>query len=150
VVSIHNAPQKLDTKLLGCNSSISWLIHWKRSWQRSFRLYTQGFWTNMYQLPHKRKKELCLTPKQQFRLMMQDPFLLCLCQRGAFTGFSDDFFAVLLNRKPYMTAKSINGTSRHTRLSARKYGLPYFTLRAMSFSFGGFLVSRISLLKFSV
>ena len=36
---------------------------------------------------HKRRKGLCLTPKQQFRLMMQGPFLLCLCQRGAFTGF---------------------------------------------------------------
>ena len=48
---------------------------------------TKGFWTNVCRLPHKRRKGLCLTPKQQFRLMMQGSFLLCLCQRGAFTGF---------------------------------------------------------------
>ena len=41
----------------------------------------------MCRLLHKRRKGLCLTPKQQFRLMRQDPFLLCLCQRGAFTAF---------------------------------------------------------------
>ena len=41
----------------------------------------------MCRLPHKRRKGLCLTPKQQFRLMRQGPFLLCLCQRGAFTAF---------------------------------------------------------------
>ena len=38
-------------------------------------------------LPHKRRKGLCLTPKRLFRLRLQGPFLLCLCQRGAFTGF---------------------------------------------------------------
>ena len=41
----------------------------------------------MCQLSHKRRKGLCLTPKQQFRLMRQGPFLFCLCQRGAFTVF---------------------------------------------------------------
>ena len=41
----------------------------------------------MCRLLHKRRKGLCLTPKQQFRLMRQGPFLLCLCQRGAFTAF---------------------------------------------------------------
>ena len=41
----------------------------------------------MCRLSHKRRKGLCLTPKQQFRLMRQGPFLLCLCQRGAFTVF---------------------------------------------------------------
>ena len=48
---------------------------------------TKGFWTNVCRLSHKRRKGLCLTPKQQFRLMRQGPFLLCLCQRGAFTAF---------------------------------------------------------------
>ena len=58
------------------------------------------FWTNVCQLPHKRRKWLCLTPKQQFRLMMQGPFLLCLCQRGAFTGSQMiSFSAVPLSRK---------------------------------------------------
>ena len=41
----------------------------------------------MCRLLHKRRKELCLTPKRQFRLMRQGPFLLCLCRRGAFTVF---------------------------------------------------------------
>ena len=41
----------------------------------------------MCRLPHKLRKGLCLTPKQLFRLMRQGPFLLCLCQRGAFTAF---------------------------------------------------------------
>ena len=41
----------------------------------------------MCRLLHKRRKGLCLTPKQQFRLMRQSPFLLCLCQRGVFTAF---------------------------------------------------------------
>ena len=41
----------------------------------------------MCRLLHKQRKGLCLTPKQQFRLMRQGPFLLCLCQRGAFTVF---------------------------------------------------------------
>ena len=41
----------------------------------------------MCRLSHKRRKGLCLTPKQQFRLIRQGPFLLCLCQRGAFTVF---------------------------------------------------------------
>ena len=54
----------------------------------------------MCRLPHKRRKGLCLTPKQQFRLMMQGPFLLCLCQRGAFTGSQMiSFSAVPLSRK---------------------------------------------------
>ena len=58
------------------------------------------FWTNVCQLPHKRRKWLCLTPKQQFRLMMQGPFLLCLCQRGAFTDSQTiSFFAVPLCHK---------------------------------------------------
>ena len=55
---------------------------------------------NVCRLPHKRRKGLCLTPKQQFRLMMQGPFLLCLCQRGAFTGSQMiSFSAVPLSRK---------------------------------------------------
>ena len=41
----------------------------------------------MCRLLHKRRKGLFLTPKQQFRLMRQGPFLLNLCQRGAFTAF---------------------------------------------------------------
>ena len=54
----------------------------------------------MCRLSHKRRKGLCLTPKQQFRLMMQGPFLLCLCQRGAFTGSQMiSFSAVPLSRK---------------------------------------------------
>ena len=61
---------------------------------------TKGFWTNVCRLSHKRRKGLCLTPKQQFRLMMQGPFLLCLCQRGAFTGSQMiSFSAVPLSRK---------------------------------------------------
>ena len=54
----------------------------------------------MCRLLHKRRKGLCLTPKRLFRLMMQGPFLLCLCQRGAFTGSQMiSFSAVPLSRK---------------------------------------------------
>lgn len=55
--------------------------------------------------------------------MTQGPFLLRLCQRGAFTGFSADlFFAVHLCRsgKPSVTARAMNGTSRHGRRANRK------------------------------
>ena len=129
----------------------------------------------MCRLLHKRRKGLCLTPKQQFRLMRQSPFLLCLCQRGAFTAFQMIlFFAVHLSRKrkAVYNRLSINETSRHpqqanreewfyqparTRLAGqiRPYflagGLPGFTLPAIFFfCWRGFLFSRISLLKFSV
>ena len=128
----------------------------------------------MCRLPHKRRKGLCLTPKQQFRLMMQGPFLLCLCQRGAFTGSQTISFSLFLwavSGKPCLTARSINGTSRHARQANREEwfypsdrtrsdrhiksyflagGLPGSTLPAMSlFLFGVFPFSRISLLKFS-
>ena len=129
---------------------------------------------NVCRLPHKRRKGLCLTPKQQFRLMMQGPFLLCLCQRGAFTGSQTISFSLFLwavSGKPCLTARSINGTSRHARQANREEwfypsdrtrsdrhiksyflagGLPGSTLPAMSlFLFGVFPFSRISLLKFS-
>ena len=114
----------------------------------------------MCRLLHKRRKELCLTPKRQFRLMRQGPFLLCLCQRGAFTGFWQFFsFAVPLcrKRKAVYDRLPINGTSRHPQLANREEwfylpaptrparqikpyflagGLPGFTLPTMSF-FGG-------------
>ena len=121
---------------------------------------TKGFWTNVCRLSHKRRKGLCLTPKQQFSLMRQGPFLLCLCQRGAFTGFWRFFFSLFPcagSGKPCMTAHSINGTSRHSRQTNREEwfypsdqtrlakqiktyfladGLPGFTLPAMFFSVG--------------
>ena len=111
----------------------------------------------MCRLPHKLRKGLCLTPKQLFRLMRQGPFLLCLCQRGAFTAFQMIFiFAVPLSRKrkAVYDRLSINVTSRHpqqanreekfylptpTRLAGqiKPYfltgGLPGFTLPAMFF-----------------
>ena len=62
------------------------------------------FGTNVCQLPHSRRKGHCLTPKQQFRLMMQGPFLLCLCQRGAFTGFQMIFFF----RCPFCRKRKVN------------------------------------------
>ena len=88
--------------------------------------------------------------------MKQGPFLLCLCHRGAFTGFLWIFlFAVPLSRKRKAVYDRLpmNGTSRpHGRqtgkndLSARPNefgqtdkpyflagGLPGFTLPAMSF-----------------
>lgn len=106
--------------------------------------------------------------------MMQGPFLLCLCQRGAFTGSQMiSFSAVPLSRKrkavsdrpihkwnkPSCTA----GKPGRMILSVRpdtlgqtykSYflagGLPGSTLPAMSlFLFGVFPFSRISLLKFS-
>ena len=117
---------------------------------------TKQVWTTVYRLPHKRRKGLCLTPKRLFRLMRQGLFLLCLCQRGAFTGFSDDFSFLLFlwagSGKPCMTARFINETSRHTRQANREEwfylpdktglagqikpyflagGLPGFTLPAM-------------------
>ena len=114
--------------------------------------------TNVYRLPHKRRKGLCITPNQWFRLMMQDPFLLCLCHRGAFTGFLWIFlFAVPLSRKRKAVYDRLpmNGTSRpHGRqtgkndLSARPNefgqtdkpyflagGLPVSCFRQCSFSF---------------
>ena len=120
---------------------------------------TKGFWTNVCRLSHKRRKGLCLTPKQQFRLMMQGPFLLCLCQRGAFTGSQTISFSLFLwavSGKPCLTARSINGTSRYARQANREEwfymsdrtrsarhiksyflagGLPGFTLPAMSLFF---------------
>ena len=117
----------------------------------------------MCRLPHKRRKGLCLTPKQQFRLMRQGPFLLCLCQRGAFTVFQMIFLFSLSfwagSGKPCMTAHSINGTSRHSRQTNREEwfypsdqtrlakqiktyflagGLPSFTQLAMLFLLGGY------------
>ena len=105
---------------------------------------------------------------------MQGPFLLCLCQRGAFTGSQTISFSLFLwavSGKPCLTARSINGTSRHARQANREEwfypsdrtrsdrhiksyflagGLPGSTLPAMSlFLFGVFPFSRISLLKFS-
>ena len=95
---------------------------------------------------------------------MQGPFLLCLCQRGAFTGSQTISFSLFLwavSGKPCLTARSINGTSRYARQANREEwfymsdrtrsarhiksyflagGLPGFTLPAMSlFSFWGFL-----------
>ena len=49
---------------------------------------------------------------------MQGPFLLRLCQRGAFTDFRRFFFSLSIwagSGKPRMTARSMNGTSRHPR-----------------------------------
>ena len=72
---------------------ISLIFFFLHKFFRKKRLYpsahhrTKGFWTNVCRLLHKRRKGLCLTPKQQFRLMKQGPFLLYLCQRGAFTVF---------------------------------------------------------------
>ena len=54
---------------------------------------------------------------------MQGPFLLCLCQRGAFTGFwRFFFFAVPLSRKRKAVHDRLpmNGTSRHTRQANRE------------------------------
>ena len=127
---------------------------------------------NVCRLPHKRRKGLCLTPKQQFRLMMQGPFLLCLCQRGAFTGSQTISFSLFLwavSGKPCLTARSINGTSRYARQANREEwfymsdrtrsarhiksyflagGLPGFTLPAIFLFLWGFFFLRISLLKF--
>ena len=115
----------------------------------------------MCRLLHKRRKGLCLTPKQQFRLMMQGPFLLCLCQRGAFTAFQM-IFLFRCSFEPEAESRvwplvSINVTSRHPQQANREEwfylpaptrparqikpyfltgGLPGFTLPAMSF-FGG-------------
>ena len=135
---------------------------------------TKGFWTNVCRLSHKRRKGLCLTPKQQFRLMRQGPFLLCLCQRGAFTAFQMIFLfrcsfepeaesrvwpLVHKWNKPSPTADKPGRMILSARpdTSARQIkpyfligGLPGFTLLAMFFfCWGGFLFSRISLLKFS-
>ena len=54
--------------------------------------------------------------------MKQTPFLLCLCLRGAFTGFWRFFFSLFLwtgSGKPCMTARFINETSRHPRQANR-------------------------------
>ena len=121
------------------------------------------------------RKGFCLTPKRLFRLMMQNPFLLCLCLRGAFTGFWWFFFSLFLwagSGKPCMTARFINETSRHPRQANRgrmilfvrpdRSGqtdniiLPccrfarFHASGIVPFSFCRFLFLRISLLKFSV
>ena len=128
----------------------------------------------MCRLPHKRRKGLCITPKQQFRLMMQGPFLLCLCQRGAFTGSQMiSFFAVPLSRKrkavsdrpihkwnkPSCTAgkpgRMILSVRPDTFGQTYKIILPYrwfarfHACGSVPFPFGVFPFSRISLLKFS-
>ena len=110
----------------------------------------------MCRLLHKRRKELCLTPKRQFRLMRQGPFLLCLCRRGAFTVFQMIFLfrcsfepeaesrvwpLVHKWNKPSPTAgkpgrmilsarPDVSGQTDRTILTG---GLPGFTLPAMSF-----------------
>ena len=106
--------------------------------------------------------------------MMQGPFLLCLCQRGAFTGSQMiSFSAVPLSRKrkavsdrpihkwnkPSCTAgkpgrmiypPDRTRSDRHIKSYFLAGGLPGSTLPAMSlFLFGVFPFSRISLLKFS-
>ena len=75
---------------------------------------------NVCRLPHKRRKGLCLTPKQQFRLMMQGPFLLCLCQRGAFMAFQMIFlfrcsFVPETERLSRVYACPMNETNGHTQ-----------------------------------
>ena len=118
------------------------------------------FWTSVCRLSHKLRKGLCLTPKRLFRLMKQGPFLLCLCQRGAFTGFWRFFFSLFPcagSGKPCMTAWSMNVTSRHPQQANREEwfylpaptcparqikpyflagGLPGFTLPAIFFFVG--------------
>ena len=132
------------------------------------------FWTSVCRLSHKLRKGLCLTPKRLFRLMKQGPFLLCLCQRGAFTGFWRFFFSLFPcagSGKPCMTAWSMNVTSRHPQQANREEwfylpaptrparqikpyflagGLPGHATGYILFCWKGFLFSRISLLKFSV
>ena len=104
---------------------------------------------------------------------MQGPFLLCLCQRGAFTGFwRFFFFAVPLSRKrkavcdrpihewnkPSHTAgkpeewfcmSDRTRSARHTKSYFPDGGLPGFMLPAVSISLLGISFLRISLLKFS-
>ena len=100
---------------------------------------------------------------------MQGPFLLCLCQRGAFTDFQMIFlFSLSLwagNRKPRMTTRSIDRTSRYPQQANREKwfyspdrthldgqikpyflagGLPSFTLSAMFFSVGDFFFTDFS------
>ena len=110
----------------------------------------------MCRLLHKRRKGLCLTPKQQFRLMRQSPFLLCLCQRGVFTAFQIIFlfrcsFEPEAESRVWPLAHKWNkpsptaGKPGRMILSARPDtsgrikpyflagGLPGFTLPAMSF-----------------
>ena len=127
----------------------------------------------MCRLLHKRRKGLFLTPKQQFRLMRQGPFLLNLCQRGAFTAFQMIFLfrcsfepeaesrvCPLVHKwnKPSPTAgkpgrKFYLPTPTRLARQIKPYfltgGLPGFTLPAMFFFVGSFHFSRISLLKFS-
>ena len=135
---------------------------------------TKGFWTNVCRLSHKRRKGLCLTPKQQFRLMRQGPFLLCLCQRGAFTAFQMIFLFrcsfepeaesrvwPLVHKwsKPSPTAgkpgRMILSTRPDTSGRTDKTILPcrwFARFHATDYVlfWGDFLFSRISLLKFSV
>ena len=101
--------------------------------------------------------------------MTQGPFLLCLCQRGAFTGFQTIFFSsahLCRSGKPSVTARTMNGASRHQRRANREecrtcfpnkfesadtahffdVGLPGFTLPVWFISFfSAFFLSRISL-----
>ena len=127
----------------------------------------------MCRLLHKRRKELCLTPKRQFRLMRQGPFLLCLCRRGAFTVFQMIFlfrcsfepeaesrvwpFAHKWN-KPSPTAgkpgrmilsarPDTSGQTDKTILPCRWFARFHATDYVLFW--GDFLFSRISLLKFS-
>ena len=87
----------------------------------------------MCRLLHKRRKGLCLTPKQQFRLMRQGPFLLCLCRRGAFTGFWRFFFVIHLSRK----RKTVYDRTFHKRnkpsLTAGKPGRIFLSIRPNTF-----------------
>ncbi len=55
--------------------------------------------------------------------MTQGPFLLRLCQSGTFTEFQSIFFFVAhlcRSGKPSVTARAMNGTSRHGRRANRK------------------------------
>lgn len=107
--------------------------------------------------------------------MMQGPFLLCLCQRGAFTDFYKiSFFVVPMSRK----RKAVSGRPIHEwnkpSHTAGKPGRMILSVRPdtlgqtykiilpcrwfarfhvtgyILFCWKGFLFSRISLLKFSV
>ena len=100
----------------------------------------KGFWTNVCRLLHKRRKGLCLTPKQQFRLMRQGPFLLCLCQRGAFTAFQMIFlFCCSFEPKAesHVWPRDPTRLARQIKPYFLAGGLSSFTQPAMLFLLGG-------------
>ena len=115
-------------------SVFSWTFFRKRDFIRRHTIVQKDFERPCADYCISGEKGFASRLNNLFRLMKQGPFLLCLCQRGAFTGFwRFSFFVVPLSRK----RKTVYDRTFHKwnkpSLTAGKPGRMILSIRPNSF-----------------